>query len=52
MCIFVWKTEKADKTCIFLCINRSGSGAKTIQNYENARKPGNKIGTKSAKISA
>lgn len=52
MCIFVWKAEKADKTCIFLYISRSGSGAKTIQNYENARKPGNKIGTKSMKITA
>lgn len=52
MCIFVWKAEKADKTCIFLCIGRSVSGAKTVQNYEKARKTGNKIGTKSAKISA
>ena len=52
MCIFVWKTEKADEACIFLCINRTGSGAKAVQNYEKTRKTGNKIGTKSAKISA
>ena len=52
MCIFVWETEKADKTCILLYISRSGYVTKIVQNYEKARKPRNKIGTKSVKISA